>query len=417
MKYLVIAVAVWIAVLVFQNPKEAISAGILFIIACNVLLPSSSRFDVSQDAWELYYWATGLLIVTFAAALRLGPRTLMRVPASVKVFFLVASAAALVGFSNGNSPSYVIRQFYGSLLLVLYFAMAYRAGDERLFLRRLRTFGVLCAAGFFVYYAAIFSQYGFHKEITTLATLEGVVAILCVVTGLVERRLSWIASGLFLFCVPLLLFWRHVILAFVFAVSLAVAVKASSKSLKFICYSAAIFVLLPSMFPSGAAIVLEKLMNTPTIENFLPEGTRDVTSLEDRAIELGLSLDTLRAHPVFGSGLGSEFTWEGVTQGATARAYVENGWAYVAVKMGGMGLLAFSLFLFTTMRCLSKNSLAISVAFLTFVGVILFSEPALFQFTTSPLAGALAGLLYARRSDKEPGGGATAEISCGSGTL
>jgi hypothetical protein len=398
MKLFVLVLAVCLAVVVFQRPKEAIWAGIIYILACQVIFPSAARFDVLGDTpiWEMYYWATGLLIVTLAAILRLGPRKLLRIPTSAKAFFLAATAAAVAGFVKGNTPSHIASQFFGSLLLVLYFAIGLLVADERLFLRRMRTFGLLCAAGFFVYYAAVFSEYGLHKEMTSIGTLEGVIAILCVVTGLVEKRLSWIASGMVLFCVPLILFWRHMILAFVFGIVLALAMKTSVRKWKVLFYATAFLVALPTVLPEGAGIVLEKLMGIPAIERILPEGTRDVSSLADRTIELVGSVETLQAHPVFGDGIGSEFAWDRAWGEKNIQAYIDNGWAFVAIKMGGVGLLAFGWFLFTILRGISKNSLAISVAFLTFVIVILFSEEALFQFTTSPMAGVLAGLLVAR---------------------
>jgi hypothetical protein len=414
MKYLVIAMAVWIAVLVFQNPKEAISAGILFILAANVLLPSSARFEWSwqtAEPWELYYHATGLLIITLAAVLRLGPRALLRVPASVKVFFLVASAAALVGFSNGNSPSYVIRQFYGSLLLVLYFAMAYQAGDEQLFLRRLRTFGVLCAAGFFVYYAAVFSEYGFHKEMTAAGTLCGAVAILCFVTGTTEKRISWITSAFILLGVPLLLVERRIILTFVLGVTLALAMKASTRKMKLFLYSAAVLVMLPGILPSSAAILVERLISVPALEKILPAEAIDVNTLVDRALELPVAAATLQKSPILGNGFGSEITWDSPTLGLMEQAYVDNGWGYLMVKMGGAGILVFSWFLWTILGSISRESLAISVCFLSMLLVTLFSEPVFFQFTTSPLLGTLAGLLYARKARETNHGLLTASLS------
>src|SRR6266478_5762077 len=286
MAFFLIVLALWLAIRVYQNPEEAIQAGILFMIACNVLLPASNRFDWTFPASELYYWATGILIITIAAVARIGIRSLLRIPASVKVFVLVAAVAAFVGFAKGNAPSYVIRQFYGSLLLVLYFAIASRVGDERLFLHRLRTYGLLCAAGFFVYYAAVFGEYGFHKEVTSLGMQVGTVAVLCLLTGISENCASWIASGFVLLGVPLLLFSRHLVLTFVFAAALVLGVKASTKKSKLLFYAAAALVWMPSVFPEGAEIILDKAMDSPAIEKMLPPGARDVTSLVDRNLEL-----------------------------------------------------------------------------------------------------------------------------------
>jgi len=197
MAFLMMVLAGALAVRVWFQPQEAPSAGVGFLIACNVFFPSSARYDWSWRDFggQMYYWATGLLIITLAAVIRIGIRSLLRVPASVKAFALVSVVSTVVGFAHGNARSYVIRQLYGSLLLVAYFAIAFRVGNEELFLRRLRTFGLLCAAGFFVYYALEFGEYGFHKEITSLGTLEGAGAILCFAKGLTEKRRGWMVSA------------------------------------------------------------------------------------------------------------------------------------------------------------------------------------------------------------------------------
>jgi O-Antigen ligase len=404
MKYFIIALAVAVALLVYRNPKEAASAGVLFLLACNVFFPSLARFDGSNltEPWEMYSWATGLLIITVMAVARIGIRCLLCVPSSTKVFLLVAVVAGIVGFEKGGSLSYVSRQLYGSILLVVYFAIAYHIGDEKLSLCRMRTFGVLSAAIFFVYYAAVFGEHGFHKEMTTLATLEGMLAAVCVVTGLAERKLSWIVSGLVMLGVPFLLFARHAILSSVFAMVLALAMKTSTKrSILFFCAAAALL-LIPSIFPAGAEFVMEKAMESGTVERILPAGTRDVTSLMDRSLELLASLDVLQRSPLIGDGFGNELVWDSPVRGTMAQAYVDNGWAYVAVKMGGLGLIAFGWFLFTVLRCVSRNALAISVSLIALVLLVQFSEPVFFQFTTSPLCGVLAGLLCAKRM-KETG--------------
>jgi len=144
-------------------------------------------------------------------------------------------------------------------------------------------------------------------------------------------------------------------------------------------------------------------MNSVALETMLPGGTRDVTSLMDRNLQLLAALDILQHSPLLGDGFGNELAWDSPVYGAFAQAYVDNGWAYIAAKMGGLGLIAFGWVLFTVLRCVSRDSLPISVSLLAIVLVAQFSEPAFFQFTTSPLCGALAGLLYARRI-REKGG-------------
>lgn len=413
MKYVVIALAVLMAGLVYKKPNEGIAAGVVFLIACFVVLPPSGRFDGTIENWEMYYWAGGLLIITLAAGAGLGVRNLLRVPAAVKVFLLVAVAAAFVGFSKGGSLSYVSRQLYGSILLAVYFAIAYRIGDEELFLRRLRTAGLMGAVVFFLYYAAVFSEYGFHKEMTMLGTLEGTIAILCVAVGLPRKSLAWVISGAITFAVPLLLFWRHVILMCVFGVFLTLAMKAATKKAKLVFYSASALLLIPSMFPWGAELIAERAMNSAAVERVLPAGARDASSLMDRDLQLLAGVEVLQRSPLLGDGFGNELAWDSPVRGAISQAFVDNGWVYVAVKMGVLGLIAFGWFLFTVLRCVSRNSLAISVAVLALILIAQFSEPDFFQFASSPLCGALTGLLCAQRmKEKQRSHGRSSDDAC-----
>jgi hypothetical protein len=401
MAFLMMVLAGALAMRVWLRPEEATSAGVLFLFGCNVLLPSSTRYDWSWQDYkpsEMYYWAAGLLVITLAATARIGIRVLSRVPAPVKAFVLVAIAATAVGFAKGNAPSYVVRQLYGSLLLVAYFAIAFHVGNEELFLRRMRTFGLLCAAGFFVYYAAEFGEYGFHKEMTSLGTLEGAAAILCFAKGLTEKRLGWIVATAILLAVPVLVFERRVFFTFAVAVALVFAIKTSSKRARFVYVAVAVLGILPGILPSGAAFVLERLKSIPGVEEVLPSGGADVNSLMDRAVQLGLSLEILRRSPVLGDGFGAEITWDRpYSQDTVQQAYVDNGWAYLAVKMGGVGILVFGWFLVTALRCVSRESLGLSACLLALLLVTMFTEPVVFNFNTSALVGSLAGLLCANR--------------------
>jgi hypothetical protein len=345
------------------------------------------------------YWAAGLLIITLAAIIRIGVRVLWRIPASVRAFLLVAFSATLVGFAHGYGRSYIVRQLYGSLLLVAYFAVAYHAGDEELFLRRLRTFGLLCAVGFFAYYAAEFSEYGFHKEITSLGTLEGAVAILCFAKGLTEKRRGWVMSALVLLAVPFLLFERRVLVTFAVAAALAFAIKASSRKARYFYLAVAALGALPGILVSSAGFVLEKVESIPGIEEVLPAGGGDVYSLMARTSQLALGVEALQRSPAFGQGFGADVSFElPSTQELVQQIYVDNGWAYVAVKMGGVGILAFSSFLATTLRCVSPKSLGLSACLLSMLLVTMFSEPVFLNFNTSCLLGAMAGLLCARKA-------------------
>src|ERR1700676_5071211 len=80
MAFLMLFLAAGLAAIVWGRPQEAPGAAILFLFAVSILLPSASRDDNTLEAWEMYYWAVGLLIITIAAVTRLGLRRVFAVP-------------------------------------------------------------------------------------------------------------------------------------------------------------------------------------------------------------------------------------------------------------------------------------------------------------------------------------------------
>ena len=417
MQYFVLALAVLLAVVVYNNPQEVVPGGILYMCACNILLPSGTRYDWSQlsgDTWQMYYWATGLLIVTASAVARIGIRPLFNTPRSVKAFLVAAILSGVVGFMHGTSASYVIRQFYGSLLLTVYFAIAYLIGDEAFFIRRLRTYGLCCALAFVVYYFAEFSEYGFHKEITTLGTLMGAFATLCFVKGIEGARGRWLLPATVLFLVPVLLFERRSLVTFIVAMALALALKTRSIKARFVYVAIAGLGILPAIFVDSAQAVVEEMTNIRVVRQIVPEGAQNVDSLMDRAIQLATSLETLQKSPIWGDGFGAEIFWERSNgSGETVeQAYIDNGWAYLAVKMGGLGILTFGWFLVTVLRSVSRSALGLSACLIAALVVTMFSEPVFFNFGTSAFFGAMAGLLCAGSARR----GAVGNVSAGDPT-
>jgi len=59
-----------------------------------------------------------------------------------------------------------------------------------------------------------------------------------------------------------------------------------------------------------------------------------------------------------------------------------------------LGLATFAWFAFNMLRRVPLSSTALSAVFLTVLLLVMFAEPVCFQFTTSPLIGAITGLMY-----------------------
>jgi O-antigen ligase len=397
MKFLVLGLAVGAAVAVWTRPSEAPAAAMLFLLAASVLLPSSARLDYSAEPWEMYYWAAGLLVITLAATARLGPRRLLSIPTSAKVFAAVTLAAAVQGLIQGAAPSDVLKGLYGALLLVAYLAIALHVGSEALLVRRIRTLGTACAACFLIYYAAVFGEYGFHKEITGAAAEAALLAAILYMHGAEQGRRSWILRAILLLLVAALVFARGSVLLFLFAVTLGLAMKLQSKKLRRLTYVAAVLIALPVIFPPVTQIVARQLRNAPVIGAILPTGARNASSLEDRAAELPLAAATLQTHPLLGVGLGAHTYWKLPTVGLLEQQYVDDGWAYLLFKMGLIGLAAFLWLLVTILGGISRRSVALSACLVSAVVIAMPVQPIFLNFQTAPFVGSLAGLLLARK--------------------
>jgi len=398
MAFVILVLAAGVGVYVSGRPEEAPAAGLLFLFAAQILLPSSARFNTpSADMSQMYYWATGLLIISTAAAMRLGLRRVFAVPLSAKVFLGVALASAVHAEAQGASTSYVVRQFYGILLLIVYLGIASQVGDEQLLLRRARTFGVLCALCFVVYYVAVFWEYGFHRETGTDGAQASMLAILLVIAGLNARKLSWVLSALLILLVPALLFMRRDLIAFLVALPVALAVRSRTWKPRLAYFCVAAVIALPGVYPPVAQSVGEQLQAIPIIGKAMPSTTENATSLYERAVQAGVALNALRIHPWLGEGLGSTFQWASPSKGFLEGGYVDSGWAYLFQKMGLLGAVTFFWLLATMFSGFSRESAGLTACLLSAALVTMFSEPVFFHFTTAPYLGAFAGLLLARR--------------------
>jgi O-antigen ligase len=398
MAFLMMALAAGLAGIVWVRPEEAPGVGVLFLFAASVLLPSSARLDFfAQSAWEMYFWAAGVLLITVAAIARIGARQVFNVPTSAKAFLAVALLAAIFGLKQGASPSYVLRQFYGVLLMVVYFGVALHVGSQALFIRRIQTFGTLCALMFVVYFLAVFANYGFHREMTTVGTQASLLATVLFFAGLQQKRYSYVLGAMILLCVPILIFQRGAVLTFLAALPLAAAIKFRTKKLRVLACLVFLFIALAGVVPGVAEKVGEAIETTPVIGSILPPGSVAADTLVDRGLQLVTAVGTVEAHPWLGTGLGSEIEWESPTLGFRQVPFIENGWAYLLQKMGLLGAVAFLCFLFTVLRHISRESLGFSACVLAIAGMAMFSNATFFHFTTAPLAGTFAGLLLAKK--------------------
>jgi hypothetical protein len=383
-----------LALRVYQYPKDVVVAGPIFLLAANVFFPSVARFDGGNETepWEMYYWAGGILLITLAALPKLAPRAALRLPKSLLAFLSVSLASSVYGLARGNVPSYVIRQWFGTLLFGAYFLLAVNYGDEEYFLRKMRTYAVPCMLAFVVYYVAIFSEYGMHKEITSLSTQGGILATLFVA----KIGWRWWSSAAILALGPILLVERRSLAGLALSMVLVRAWVTPSKLWRWISGILACLIILFSLAPPYVAMVSDAVLGNNTADRVLPDGARDASSIEDRGLQLVEAGIIVVRSPLLGNGMGSLLAWQSAVRGPMEQAYVDNGWAYIATKMGLCGLFAFIWFAAGLIRRMRLASMPLSVCLLSSLLIVMWAEPVFLQFTTSPFLGVIAGLLYKR---------------------
>ena len=394
MPTLLLVFAAIIAVRVYQHPQEAIVAGPMFLLATNVFFPSVARFDANNgtEPWEMYYWASGILLITLAALMKLDPAAMSRLPRSLLAFLLVSVAASVYGIARGNGSSYVFRQWFGSLLFGAYFLLATKYGGEEYFLRKMRAYAVPCMLAFVVYYIAVFSQYGVHKEITTLGTQGGILATLFAA----KAGWRWSGSAVILTLGPLLLVERRSLAALALSLVLIPAWVAHSKFWKRTFSAMAGLIVVFSLAPTYVELISDAAVGSSAVDRLLPDGARDSSSIEDRGLQLVESGLIVMNSPLLGNGMGSTLAWQSAVRGPLEQAYVDNGWAYVATKMGLCGLIAFIWFAVGLILRMRGASMPLSVCLLSTLLIVMWAEPVFFQFTTSPFVGVVAGLLWGK---------------------
>jgi len=389
------AVAAVLTVVVWRNPQEAAPAAILFLFCASVILPVAVIDVPAQTPTEMYYWAGGLFLITGAAVARLGSRV-FRIPNSAKGFFAVSMLAAVYGLAQGISVGYVARQLYGILLLIAYLALAIHLGTEKLLVRRIQTYGFLCALLFFVYYIVAFAQYGIEKQANPAGPEAALLSTVLLTSAVVNRNFLRAVVALILLVIPALLLSRSALLTPFVATILTIAICAKSKTAKVFSYLVAAGLGLIGTLPPVANIAGDIIRLIFGSNSIVPEEIFHADSLLGRAMQMVSALATARVHPLLGAGLGSNIEWFEPASGWMSAAFVDNGWAYLLAKMGVAGLVTFLWFLATVFRHVARQTAALSACLLTVTLVTMFSQASYFHFTQAPLMGTIAGLLLAK---------------------
>jgi len=170
-------------------------------------------------------------------------------------------------------------------------------------------------------------------------------------------------------------------------------------------------VLIVSLLPVGAGLapyLTTRLLDSRGLagdvaERFIFTLSED-QSYQGRVVQTQVVLDMVNKQPALGAGMGSENSFVMPGEGRLKVASVDNGWGYLLLKMGYVGLAVFLVLVITLLKAglsglasvrsamLRADSLAMVGAFL-YALVSFLSGPIFFHFSVAPFFATVLGAI------------------------
>lgn len=419
---LTIALAVAIGLWAFIKPESALwmsTAFVVFVFVFFRLVPPSG--PVLPE--EYFYWGYGLLIITagLGAALFVSRRVdwrlaknRLRTPASraMLLMLLVLFVSSIYGVLMGNDSFAVARQFFSSVLLVIYYLLAIAIlrtpRDVDLWLGRVRWVVVLGAAWYGLKLALTsFTEGSYYRETSHLAGYAGVIAAVAWNEMLHPRHPSaWLRYGLQLVCcvsAVLMMGNRAAMGSLVVVALFLISLTALRRNVTVLVVACCLALLTGILVPQALERLTQTRGLTGEIATRFFDPLAEDRSYLGRVAQWGVVVERVTEQPILGDGMGGEFTYLAPGESYLwTTTYVDNGWGFVLLKMGLLGLGAFLVLLGVFLRCAFKRletagSSRLHVNRLSLLAVLLFglvsflSGPTFFHFSGSGFFGAVFG--------------------------
>lgn len=420
-----ILLAVLIGGLALSKPRSALSGCIVFLVYLFVFFQKERPLGPHLPS-EFIYWGVGLAIISSGLFMAWYPHRLRfflsrkssLVASFDKAMLLILGMSLLAsayGFFRGNGWFAVSRQLFGCLLLPGYYLFA------RIFFRSvadiqqwLRTVCLAVSAGAAWYSVKItilsFSEgYAYAREQSPLAFFAGAAGGVLFVEILRERekvkRVLFEVS--FLLCVLAILLMGSRIVAGSLASTAIILLILRRKKHRLL-----IGVTLLAMIALCVAFVVahfndltqRKGLTGEVATRFSPIDLSRDASFAGRMAEMYSVLNIVHHKPIFGEGMGAKYTFASVDSPGLfeTSAYVDNGWGFVLLKMGLLGLIIFVVMVWRFLKFAARDpSLndhpSATRARMCLLAVLLFTllsfigGPTFFEFNTSAFVGAVLG--------------------------
>jgi len=352
-----------IGALALYKPCSALGASTAFMVYLFVFFQKEPIVRPELPS-EFYYWGAGVAIITLGlgvARLRLHPehkgsartKHQIRFDRAMFMIFVVSLAASGYGLARGNSFIVAARQLSGCLLLPVYYWLArsffHTVGDIGRWLHHV-SWAVVAGS---VWYVAklgfiTLSENAYYREQSPLSFFAGAIgAVLFVELLQVQRVGERIrnAAGFAVCVLAVVLMGARFNAGSLAATAIVFAVLRWRKRLLAVCLLG--LVLLAVIIPLGV-VKFERLVEDPGVIGqiafrFSPLELDTDTSYAGRIAQMQTAVDIIRQHPIFGAGMGAEFSWDppDFPELFGTGPYIDNGWGFVLIKMGLVGLTVF----------------------------------------------------------------------------
>ncbi len=389
---------------------------------------------------EFYLWGVGLLIITLGLVTALlfsrqaSWKTLnnrlrnssTKTMALLLVVFLLASGYGLLA---GNDYNAVARQLFGCVLLVVYYLLAIAflrtPEDVERWLQRVTSVVVLGAIWFAgkLLFASLAGGSYYREQSHVVGYAGGIAVVAWNELLRASRATSWLRwAAQFVICAAaILLAGNRAAMGCLLVVAGFSIFMTRKKRLVFLL----VLCLLPagvSLIPYLAGHLLSNQGLPGQIANRFIVSLEEDQSYQGRMEQWRAVLRTVEERPLLGAGMGSDFAFFAPGQRHQWRvAFVDNGWGFLLLKTGLLGIVVFLILLGISLRRalarldvagssrLQVNSLSLLALFL--YGVIgLFSGPTFFHFSGSGFLGTVLGgiVVLAELRQRETGSASAA---------
>lgn len=426
-----ITVATLIALWAFAEPRTALWLATAFMIFLFVFFQQTAPLGEDLPA-EFLFWGIGVALITaglliaalFSAQVdwALARRRMATAPGlAVLVLLLVILASTVDGLLVGNRFFVVARQLFGCLLLPVYFFLSVallRTAPEAD--RWMRGVSWVIALGSIWYVQRLsllsLARRSYYREQSPLVAYGGAIAVVAWVELIQRRRLSvWLQSlAQFLLCVmAILLMGNRTALGSVLA---AVAVVTGLILWKRGGLALALALCLIPVGFGAAPYVMSSLVENRNLPGqiagrFIFVLSED-QSYQGRVAQTEVVLNMVNRQPVFGAGMGSENSFVMPGEGRLKVASVDNGWGFLLLKMGYLGLAVFLILIGTVLKAGLSGLARVRSAMLgadrtAALGVFVYalvsfvSGPIFFHFSVAPFFGTFLGAILVLADTRE----------------